>query len=489
MAMTRHTILVAEDNEQWQEILQETLAEEGYEVRLVDTYASARNILETEEVDLLVLDLELAGSSPVLDGPRLLSHLRRIGCEVPCIIVSGQGTIPLVRQAFTEFAVKDFFEKGAFDLQAFPRSVELALQSSPKRHRNVILRDFDVTVSPPHGNAYPLNIRCPAGTGDRVLELSTPSEMQIRGDVVPSHEQARMLGGRLFDALFRDEQSAGEFYHRSQERLGENQVLRIKVGVDLVAHPELAPVAAWPWEYLYDSRRQEFLNLSAHSRLVRYVPVPESYELADLEAPLHVLVVSAQPGDLPSLDVEKEKSLIGQAVQGQSLTVSFLDHATRERLYDELHERPVHVIHFIGHGIFDRERQQGVLYIEDRNGRSDPVSGARLADLFVGERISDVRLIVLNACQTAVGDEHCPETLLHGIAVHLAMRGVPAVIGMRFPMSGRTALEFARQFYRDWICGYPICEAVSSARKKVHFQERAEGAEWGVPILFQSRSV
>ncbi len=471
-----YNVLVAEDEAPWQEILAEILADEGCRVQIADSYYAAWELLTAHEVDLLVLDLDLEQDSPVFAGTRLLSHLRHIDTDVPCIIVSGKGTIPIVRQAFKEFAVWDFFEKEGFDIRDFQRSVRSVLSGRPRRRIKYL--DLEVEFHPRRGDAYQVTVRSPVGA--RSADVTAPALVESTGPV-PTEAEAKDLGARLFDALFGAGSPVGELYYRTQERLDEGTALRVKIGADLLACPDLAPVSSLPWEYLYDSKHRHFLSLHARCTVVRYVPTVSTRPRSAMRLPLNLLVVSACPQDLPSLEVEEEKRRIREAVHS-GLGVEFADHITQERLYELLDSLRVHVIHYIGHGNWEGER--GVLYLEDARGLADSIDGEKLGHLILGARRADVRLVVLSACKTAVGPR--APAMLHSVAVQMIACGVPSVIAMQFPISERVAVEFTRHFYLLWPGGGSVDEAVSAARRHIYAQE-SETAEWGAPVLFVSQ--
>jgi hypothetical protein len=71
-----------------------------------------------------------------------------------------------------------------------------------------------------------------------------------------------------------------------------------------------------------------------------------------------------------------------------------------EATWDALHEMlltgPWHVLHFIGHGDFDPDRDEGVLALARQDGRADLVEASRFADLLRQARPMP-RLAVLNS--------------------------------------------------------------------------------------------
>jgi DNA-binding NtrC family response regulator len=123
----RQRILIIEDDSKWQSVLRETLEDEDYDVTLVSNYQGGRQALERRPFDLVILDLNLDESAPMLDGERLLRRISRHHVHTPCIIVSGQGDVHIVRNAFKQYHVVDFIAKDQFDIANFIQIVEDAL--------------------------------------------------------------------------------------------------------------------------------------------------------------------------------------------------------------------------------------------------------------------------------------------------------------------------------------------------------------------------
>jgi DNA-binding response OmpR family regulator len=121
------TILVVEDDEQWQAILRETLEDEGYAVLTIADFHHGRQALKDGAFDLAILDLELDRAAPTLEGERLLHLIARHYPHTPSIVVSGKGNMRTVRDAFKRYHVLDYIIKEQFDIPAFINAVEAAL--------------------------------------------------------------------------------------------------------------------------------------------------------------------------------------------------------------------------------------------------------------------------------------------------------------------------------------------------------------------------
>ena len=138
-------ILIVEDDEWWQAVLKESLEDEGYQVTALAGYRDGRQTLEERAFDLVILDLLLDESAPMLDGERLLAHISRHYSDTPCIVVSGHGDIRVVRDAFKQYHVVDFIAKDQFDIPAFVELVGTVLRAvtDPATLRRTLDEKFD----------------------------------------------------------------------------------------------------------------------------------------------------------------------------------------------------------------------------------------------------------------------------------------------------------------------------------------------------------
>jgi DNA-binding NtrC family response regulator len=142
----RQAILIVEDDDRWQEVLKEPLEDEEYKVTVIADYRDGRLALEERAFDLVILDLQLDESAPMLDGERLLAHLSRCYPGIPCIIVSGRGDIRVVRDAFKRYRVVDYISKDQFDIPTFVNVAKAALKSTvaPAVLRRILDERFDL---------------------------------------------------------------------------------------------------------------------------------------------------------------------------------------------------------------------------------------------------------------------------------------------------------------------------------------------------------
>ena len=148
---------------------------------------------------------------------------------------------------------------------------------------------------------------------------------------------------------------------------------------------------------------------------------------------------------------------------------------TRQDLLRALRDGPWHIFHFIGHGGFDLNADEGQIVLVDDEGKPDPRPATDLARLLDQQTL---RLVVLNICEGAKGSE---QDLFSSVAATLMRRNIPAVLAMQYDISDRAAIEFGRAFYETLADGLPIDTAVAEARKAIL---AVRGTfEWVTPVL------
>jgi DNA-binding NtrC family response regulator len=121
-------ILVVDDEPGIRELMQEILEEEGYEVRMAENGASARNALEDRVPDLVLLDIWM----PDVDGVTLLKEWKTQGrLTMPVVMMSGHGTVHTAVEA-TRLGAFDYLEKPIAYKQLL-ETVKKALDAKPSK--------------------------------------------------------------------------------------------------------------------------------------------------------------------------------------------------------------------------------------------------------------------------------------------------------------------------------------------------------------------
>ena len=282
------------------------------------------------------------------------------------------------------------------------------------------------------------------------------------------------LGSAFFDFLM-----AGEvrslFYESKREAERDGRGLRLKLRVDA---PELA---ALPWEFLHDPRTDDYFSLASDTPLIRYLPIAQSPRPLMVTPPLRILGMVASPNGYETLDVDLEKQRVERALTNlqadRLVQLTWLEGGSWRALQREMRRSDWHIFHFIGHGGFDKERDEGFLAFADEQGEAERIHASQLARLLDKRSL---RLVLLNACEGAKGGQY---DVFSSTAATLAQRSVPAVVAMQYAISDWAAVEFARSFYEALADGLPVDAAVTEARRSLSFA-RPNSVEWGTPVLY-----
>jgi hypothetical protein len=287
------------------------------------------------------------------------------------------------------------------------------------------------------------------------------------------------IGQRLLEALL--PARLRSLFDRSLGLVGPDHGLRIRLHFD-ATDPDLTLLASLPWELAFWEDGREYLSLGRHGAVVRSLDVPRPARPLAIPGPLRVLVAKATPEGLPALEVERECRQIEESLGAiAGVEVRILEHASAEALRRRLLEEPFHVLHFLGHGGFDPGSGAGTLALEDGQGRLAPLPGPVAGDLL--RDVAALRLVVLNACDTARSSRREGVDPFAGVAAALIMAGLPAVIGMQFPISDQAAVAFADAFYRRLAALGCVDAAMVEGRMAIHLRYGGS-LEWATPVLF-----
>lgn len=302
----------------------------------------------------------------------------------------------------------------------------------------------------------------------RLADLAADQETIWAGVADPAILER--AGARLFEALF--PRNVLRLYDRIRPDAGEDGRLRIRLHLP----PELATL---PWELLYD--QDHYLSFDPRCPIVRFLDLPDTPAALSTEPPMRLMHLIASPAQA-ALDVEKEAKLLKSALAGLSeqglVEVIPGQPGTLETLRQGVRQG-CHVLHFSGHGAF--AGGDGMLVFEDQGGQRELVDQDTLAHLLLG---SQVRLAILNACETALASDG---DAFASVAAALIRAGLPAVIAHQYPMPDSSAIAFAAEFYRALADGLTVDAAVCEGRKAILSElgpARWEQVDWATPVLF-----
>lgn len=345
-------------------------------------------------------------------------------------------------------------------------------------------------------------------------------------------------GKALFNAVF-SERDAQRRFNSFQDAEEDSRLLTISA--------EDPTILGLPWELLHDSAASggflfmETPRISIRRRVAGATGGRVPYRPAAKDT-LRLLFVVSRPEDAGFLDPRADAQAVLDAIDENApgcITCEFLRPATLDALVERLEDadKPaVDIIHFDGHGVFDRRGglprrveaaraghsagsadsrhagaseppadadyppNTGYLLFETRQRQSDFVSAAKLGANLHRHKIA---LVILSACQSAaVGgddakDDGQPERPMGSVAARLTATGIPSVLAMTHSVLVATTRALFGEFYKEMARHKGIGEALDNARRhlanhpeKYEVQRGPERvwlrlSDWFLPALYQ----
>jgi two-component system response regulator FlrC len=148
------SVLMVEDDAALREALLDTLRSAGITAQGASDAATALQILETEEIALVISDVQMPGPN----GYELLSSIKRSRPDVPVVLMTAYGTVAqavaAMREGATDYIVKPFDAKALIDMaqrQLAARVVPSDLVAADPESRRVVclarkIAENDATV-------------------------------------------------------------------------------------------------------------------------------------------------------------------------------------------------------------------------------------------------------------------------------------------------------------------------------------------------------
>ncbi len=114
-----HTILVVDDEPNYQVVLAEILRDEGFEVFTANSGIEGLPIVQNTDLDLVISDMKMPG----MDGIQFLENIKKINRQLPVILITAYAEVEMAVEAM---------RLGAFTYIAKPFSNEAQLASGSK---------------------------------------------------------------------------------------------------------------------------------------------------------------------------------------------------------------------------------------------------------------------------------------------------------------------------------------------------------------------
>lgn len=136
-------ILIVEDDEEWQEILEETVSGLNSTVEIAESSETALALIHSKPFHLIVIDLSLIkGDATNEDGMSLSGEIFESGLfnATTVIMISAYASTKKMRQAFGKYKVVDFIPKEDFTSSEFRELVKQVLEEEVKINLNLEIR-------------------------------------------------------------------------------------------------------------------------------------------------------------------------------------------------------------------------------------------------------------------------------------------------------------------------------------------------------------
>jgi tetratricopeptide (TPR) repeat protein len=261
---------------------------------------------------------------------------------------------------------------------------------------------------------------------------------------------------------------------------------------------------ALPWELLHDG--ESYVMMGADPLTVRRQLVNrKSFDVCVADPPVRVLMVSPRPEDDKAGYIDHRASAIPLVhaldTLGDKAELTILSPPTFDALEGALSsankaKKPFHVVHFDGHGVFQKDIGLGGLCFESpepvpafQKRKSAIVNADDMAEIMNKHQIP---LVFLEACQTATADIDPTAS----VAAALLDNGIASVVAMTHSVLVVTAQKFVTQFYQALVKGERVGDAMLAGQKALKMDSfrttifgagKLELQDWFVPILLQEK--
>nr|WP_242024762.1 CHAT domain-containing protein [Leptolyngbya sp. FACHB-60] len=248
------------------------------------------------------------------------------------------------------------------------------------------------------------------------------------------------------------------------------------------------------------------------ARVRRRLPNREPQPVTKAKLPIRVLLISPRPevaddqgNPVGYIDHRISAKALVQAVEelGEDLVkVNMLQSSTFPAMKEALKQardegEPYDVVHFDGHGVYDRRVGLGYLCFEAHRDRQK--LGKRLLELVNAPELAaemrgyGVPLIFLEACQSA----QATDDPMASVAARLLEEGVGSVVAMSHSVLVETARRFVEPLYRTLAEGKRVGDAMLAGQAALYgdpYRFKIMGAgnlelqDWFVPVLYQDEA-
>lgn len=382
--------------------------------------------------------------------------------------------------------------------------------------KDAILGDSYEPATPCPVNLDPLQRR----TIETLIKMLRENRLSYAEDFIT-------LGANLYSVLFYDKDG-------KLNEIGEELIRVINLAstvndavsdtgtkllrIELEFKKEQQELGGWPWEYLYcpqiygEGPGEYYLAQVATIVLTRYLALGSGWQVRSLQidkTPIKILLVVSSPEENPGGETLDPVAYVGIQEMLQELekhtdaneqqlfnvtplidannTESVAQPSMQRDGFTNFIEMAVklqpHVIHFIGHGRFERGVGQIAFAQPDRTALW--VSATDLAAALM--TINSLRMVFLHACESGLSGRPSSYQAVSGVAHQLAQNNIPAVVAMHYRVRNKTVSKFAGAFYRALAEYLPVEVAMQKGREALRQEMAIDNTQlgaFGLPVLY-----
>lgn len=488
-------ILVVEDDASVVVFLVDQMEHMGYRVDVARNGIQALRQVEKQLPDLIILDVMM----PEMDGYEVCQKLRS-GSQtkhIPILMLTAKGqktdTVLGLKTGADDYLAKPYDKA---ELEA--RVQALLRRSQPPYPIAVDHCYFNLQCTP--GQRVGIRHNGPTSVnlvGEKVLTLQPETYARL-ADNTAGYDwrfNSKYIGEQLYRLVFSDHPEVHGSYNQACGEIATEEYLHLSFETER----ELLRI---PFEFLFDNITQsgEYLALrhpvarSIRSVRVKRRPVSPQFlnDLVASDGHLRILLVGSNT--IPRIagvdhEIDALSSLLGRVFRerGVPVVVDMVrsEVATYENIRRILKESKYHIVHYAGHGTYDRQSpEQSYLSFWEKENCQGSVIRMKATELQMLLRTSDVRFVYLSCCYGAATG---PDSALLaddflGIADSIIHGGVPTVLGFRWAVSDAGAKALSVAFYLSLAEQGQIDTALFKARCEVAGTDR-DDITWLSPIL------
>jgi two-component system alkaline phosphatase synthesis response regulator PhoP len=494
--MTKAKILVIEDDPNVIIFVVDQLEYMGFEVHTARNGKEGLERVAESMPDLIVLDVMM----PEMDGYELCKHIKSSPntSHIPILLLTAKGQLSDKIEGF-EKGADDYLPK-PYDKSEFEARVKALLKrsvSSPYHN----LRDnciFSLSFKPER----PISIRV---NGIITFSSSTKGVLNLNADAY-SHQadnlplfdwrfNSKEWGKQLYNLFFSDHPEVLGIFKQAlgEAKYDEKLHIRFESSRDMLRVPI---------ELLFDGIQADGDYLVLKHPLARSItgvqvkctPLSDGLinDLWVRQEPLMVLLIASNtippiPGvdnEIEMLDKFLRELFETKGIRVQIHTIKTQD-ATYKAVSQELHNCKYHIVHYAGHGSYDKDSpEKSSLYFWEKENCDGEVKSMTITELRMLLRRSNLRFVYLSCCvgtKTGPPSQFLEDDFL-GIADGIVHAGVPTILGYRWPVSDLGARTLALSFYQSFIQRGEIDAALLDARCEAAARDR-DNITWLSPIL------